>query len=143
MSTEISGIVTLAFQLDNAAAALTATDAALAPVQGAGSVTVLHAVQDGYIRGIDCELEAAQSDEDDVIFSVYVGGTRDDDSEVTVSGAGSGAGATYGIARFDRPGIPVSEGDSIVVKAKSTDATNCKPGGLVAVVYLQLGESGI
>jgi hypothetical protein len=143
MSTEISGIVTLAFQLDNAAAALAATDAALAPVQGDGSVTVLHAIQDGYIRGIDCELEAAQSDEDDVIFSVYVGGTRDDDSEVTVSGAGSAAGATYGTARFDRPGIPVSEGESILVKAKSTDATNCKPGGLVALVYLQLGESGI
>ena len=143
MSVEMSGIVALDFQLDNADAALAATDAALAPVQGAGSVTVLHAVQDGYIRGIDCELEAAQSDGDDVVFSVYVGGTRDDDSEVTVSGAGSSAGATYGTSRFDRPGIPVSEGDSIVVKAKSTDATNCKPGGLLAVVYLQLGESGI
>ena len=143
MSTEISGIVTLAFQLDNAAAALAATDAALAPVQGAGSVAVLHAVQDGYIRGLDCELEVPQSDEDDVVFSVYISGTRDDDSEVTVSGAGTSEGARYGVARFDRPGIPVSEGDSIVVKAKSTDATNCKPGGLVALVYLQLGESGI
>ena len=143
MSVEMSGIVTLAFQLDKADAALAATDTALAPVQGAGSVTVLHAVQDGYIRGIDCELEAAQSDEDDVVFSVYVGGTRDDDSEVTVAGAGTSEGATYATARFDRPGIPVSEGDSIVVKAKSTDATDCKPGGLVAVVYLQLGESDI
>jgi hypothetical protein len=139
----MSGIVALAFQLDLAAAALAETDAALAPVQGAGSVTVLHAVQDGYIRGIDCELEAAQSDGDDVIFSVYVGGTRDDDSEVTVAGAGTSEGATYGTARFDRPGIPVLEGDAIVVKAKSTDASNAKPGGLVAIVYLQLGESGI
>ena len=143
MSVEMSGLVTLAFQLDKADAALAETDTALAPVQGAGSVAVLHAIQDGYIRGLDCELEAAQSDGDDVVFSVYVGGTRDDDSEVTVAGAGTSEGATYGTARFDRPGIPVSEGDSIVVKAKSTDATNCKPAGLVALVYLQLGESGI
>ena len=143
MSVEISGIVALAFQLDKADAALAETDAALAPVQGAGSVTVLHAIQDGYIRGLDCEIEAAQSDGDDVIFSVYVGGTRDDDSEVTVAGAGTSEGETYATARFDRPGIPVSEGDAIVVKAKSTDASNAKPGGLVAVVYLQLGESGI
>ena len=143
MSVEISGIVTLAFQLDNAAAALAVTDTALAPVQGAGSVTVLHAIQDGYIRGIDCEMEAAQSDEDDVVFSVYVGGARVDSSAVTVAGAGTSEGATYATARFDRPGIPVSEGDSIAVKAKSTDATDCKPGGLVAVVYLQLVESGI
>ncbi len=143
MSVEMSGIVTMAFELDNAAAALAATDTALAPVQGAGSVAELHAIQDGYIRGLDCELEAAQSDEDDVIFSVYVNGTRDDDSEVTVAGSGSAGGATCSTARFDRPGIPVSEGDSIVVKAKSTDATNCKPAGLVALVYLQLGESGI
>ena len=143
MSVEMSGIVTLAFQLDKADAALAATDAALAPVQGAGSVTVLHAIQDGYIRGLDCEVETAQSDEDDVVFSVYVDGTRDDDSAVTVAGSGSSAGATYATARFDRPGIPVSQGDSIVVKAKSTDASNCKPAGLVALVYLQLGESGI
>ena len=143
MSTEISGIVTLAFQLDKADAALAETDTALAPVQGAGSVAVLHAIQDGYIRGLDCELEAAQSDGDDVVFGVYVGGTRDDDSEVTVAGSGTSEGDTYGTARFDRPGIPVSEGDSIVVKAKSTDATNCKPAGLLTLVYLQLGESGI
>jgi len=143
MSVEISGIVTMAFELDNAAAALAATDTALAPVQGAGSVAALHAVQDGYIRGLDCELEAAQSDGDDVVFSVYVDGSRVDGSEVTVAGAGSSAGATYGTARFDRPGIPVSEGDSIVVKAKSTDAENCKPAGLIALVYLQLGESDI
>jgi len=143
MSVEISGIVALAFQLDKADAALAATDAALAPVQGAGSVNVLHAIQDGYIRGLDCELEASQSEDDDVVFSVYINGTRDDDSQITLAGAGTSEGASYGIARFDRPGIPVSEGDSIVVKAKSTDATNCKPGGMVAVVYLQLGESGI
>jgi len=143
MSVEMSGLVTLTFQLDKADTALAATDAALAPVQGAGSVVALHAIQDGYIRGLDCEIEAAQSDGDDVVFSVYVGGTRDDDSAVTVVGAGTSEGAISATARFDRPGIPVSEGDSIVVKAKSTDATNCKPGGLVAVVYLQLGESGI
>lgn len=143
MSEEISGIVTLAFQLDNAAEALAATDTALAPVQGAGSVAALHAIQDGCIRGLDCELEAAQSAEDDVVFSIYINGTRDDDSEVTVAGAGTSEGTTYAVARFDRPGIPVAEGDSIVVKAKSTDATNCKPAGLVALVYLQLGESGI
>lgn len=143
MSVEMSGIVALPFQLDKAAAALGLTDEALAPVQGAGSVTVLHAIQDGYIRGIDCELEAAQSDGDDVTFSVYVGGTRDDDSEVTISGAGTSEGDSYGTARFDRPGIPVSEGDAIVVKAKSTDATNTAPAGMLAVVYLQLGESGI
>ena len=143
MSVEMSGLVTLTFQLDKADAALAATDAAMAPVQGAGSVVALHAIQDGYIRGLDCEIEAAQSDGDDVVFSVYVGGTRDDDSAVTVAGAGTAEGATSATARFDRPGIPVSEGDSIVVKAKSTDATNCKPGGLVAVVYLQLGESDI
>ncbi len=143
MSEEMSGIVALAFQLDKAAAALGATDEALAPVQGAGSVTVLHAVQDGYIRGLDCELEAAQSDGDDVTFSVYIAGTRDDSSEVTVAGAGTSEGATYGTARFDRPDIPVFEGESIVVKAKSTDAENAKPGGLMAVLYLQLGESDI
>jgi len=143
MPTEISGIVALPFELDKADAALAATDTALAPVQGAGSVTVLHAIQDGYIRGLDCEIESAQDDGDDVIFSVYVGGTRDDDSELTISGAGTAGGATHEESRFDRGSIPVSEGDSIVVKAKSTDATNCKPAGMVAVVYLQLGESDI
>ena len=143
MSVEMSGIVALAFQLDKDAAALEATDQALAPVQGAGSVAVLHAIQDGYIRGLDCEIETAQDLGDDVIFSVYVGGTRDADSEVTLSGAGTAAGATSGQQRFDRGDVPVSAGDSIVVKAKSTDAVNCKPAGLVAVVYLQLGESEI
>ena len=143
MSVEMSGIVAIPFQLDKNTDALAATDQAMLPSQGAGSVAGIHAIQDGYIRGIDCEIEAAQSDEDDVVFSVYVGGTRDDDSEVTVAGAGSSAGATYGTSRFDRGDIPVSEGDSIVVKAKSTDATNCKPAGIVAVVYLQLGESEI
>ena len=143
MPVEMSGIVALAFQLDKAAAALEATDQDLAPVQGAGSVAVLHAIQDGYIRGLDCEIEAAQDDGDDVIFSVYVGGSRDDDSEVTLSGAGTASGATSGQQRFDRGDVPVSEGDAIVVKAKSTDASNCTPGGLVAVVYLQLGESEI
>jgi hypothetical protein len=143
MSEEISGIVALAFQLDKAATALGTTDEALAPVQGAGSVAVLHAVQDGYIRGLDCELEAAQSDGDDVVFSVYIEGTRDAGSEVTVAGAGTSEGATYATARFERPDVPVFEGDSIVVKAKSTDSENTAPGGLVAIVYLQLGESGI
>jgi hypothetical protein len=143
MPTEMSGIIALAFELDKDAAALGATDEALAPVQGAGSVTVLHAIQDGYVRGLDCEIEAAQSDGDDVIFSVYVGGTRDADSAVTLSGAGSSAGATYGTQRFERGEVPVSAGDSIVVEAKSTDAVNCKPAGMVAVVYLQLGESDI
>ena len=143
MPVEMSGIVTLAFQLDKASAALEATDQALAPVQGAGSVAVLHAIQDGYIRGLDCEIETAQDLGDDVIFSVYVGGSRDDDSAVTLSGAGTGAGATSGQQRFDRGDIPVSEDDAIVVEAKSTDASNCTPGGLVAVVYLQLGESEI
>ncbi|GEM_PF-6994686 len=143
MPVEMSGVVTLVFEKDLAAGALAATDAALAPVQGAGSVAVLHAIQDGCVRGVDCEIESAQSDSHDVIFSVYVGGTRQEVSEVTVAGAGSSAGATYGTARFDRPGIPVAEGDAIVVKAKSTDAVNTKPGGVMAVVYLQLGESGI
>ncbi|MBN1856935.1 MAG: hypothetical protein JW846_08280 [Dehalococcoidia bacterium] len=143
MAVEISGITPLSFQLDNAAAALAATDTALVPVQGAGSVAVYHAIQDGFIRGLDCEIETAQDDGDDVIFSVYVGGTRDDDSAVTLSGAGTAGGATYGTQRFDKGGIPVSEGDSIVVKAKSTDAANCTPAGMVAVVILQLGESEI
>ena len=139
----MSGIVALAFQLDKNAAALEATDQALAPAQGAGSVAVLHAIQDGYIRGLDCEIEAAQDLGDDVIFSVHVAGTRDDDSAVTLSGSGTASGATHGEQRFDKGDIPVSEGDAIVVKAKSTDATNCTPAGLVAVVYLQLGESEI
>ena len=143
MPVEMSGIVALPFELDKDAAALGTTDEALAPVQGAGSVTVLHGIQDGYIRGLDCEIESAQSDGDDVIFSVYVGGTRDDDSAVTLAGAGSSAGAMYGTQRFDRGDVPVSAGDSIVVKAKSTDGTNCKPAGMVGVVYLQLGESDI
>ena len=143
MAVEMSGIVALAFQLDKDAAALEATDQALAPVQGAGSVAVLHAIQDGYIRGLDCEIEAAQDLGDDVIFSVYVGETRDDDSEVTLSGFGTASGAIYGTQRFDRGDLPVAEGDSIVVKAKSTDATNCTPAGLAAIVYLQLGESEI
>lgn len=143
MAVEMSGIVALAFQLDKDAAALEATDQDLVPVQGAGSVAVLHAIQDGYIRGLDCEIEAGQDLGDDVIFSVYVAATRDDDSEVTLSGAGTASGATYGTQRFDRGDLPVSEGDAIVVKAKSTDATNCKPAGLAAIVYLQLGESEI
>ena len=98
----MSGIVAIPFQLDKNTDALAATDQAMLPSQGAGSVAGIHAIQDGYIRGIDCEVESAQSDGDDVTFSVYVGGTRDDDSEVTVAGAGSSAGATYGTSRFDR-----------------------------------------
>ena len=143
MAVEMSGIVALAFQLDNASAALAATDAALAPVQGAGSVAQFHAIQDGYIRGLDCEIETAQNLGDDVIFSVYVGGTRDADSAVTLSGLGTAGRTTYGAQRFDRGGIPVSDGDAIIVEAKSTDAVNCKPAGMVAVVYLQLGQSEI
>jgi len=143
MSEEMSGLVTLTFELDKATAALATTDTALAPVQGAGSVVTLHALQDGYIRGIDCEIEAAQSDGHDVIFSVYVGGTRAAASEVTLAGGGTAEGQTAAVARFSRPGIPVAQGDSIVVKAKSTDGTDCKPAGLLAVVYLQLGQSQI
>lgn len=143
MSVEMSGIVTLTYQKDLATAALAATDQTLEPVQGDGSVAELHAIQDGYIRGLDCEIEDAQSADDDVVFSVYVDGVREDSSELTVDGAGTSAGATYGTARFDRPGIPVRQGDSIVVQVKSTDATNTKPAGMLAVVYLQLGRSGI
>ena len=143
MAIEMSGIVALPFELDKADAALEATDQALQPCQGAGSVAEYHAIQDGAIRGLDAEIEAAQSDGDDVIFSVYVGGSRQADSEITLSGSGSSAGATSGQSRFDKGDIPVSEGDSIVVKAKSTDATNCKPAGLLGAVYLQLGRSEI
>ena len=143
MAVEISGIAALPFEADKDAAALEATDQALQPCQGAGSVAEYHAIQDGYIRGIDAEIEAAQDEGDNVIFSVYVGGSRDDDSEVTLAGAGTASGAKHGEARFDKGDIPVSEGDAIVVKAKSTDAVNCKPAGMVAVVYLQLGQSEI
>jgi len=143
MAVEMSGIVALSFQLDKASAGLAATDSALAPVQGAGSVSVYHAIQDGYLRGLDCEIESAQDDGDDVIFSVYVGGARDTDSVVTLSGAGTAGGVTFATQRFDKGGIPVSEGDAIVVKAKSTDAVNCTPAGMVAVAYLQLGRSEI
>ena len=143
MTVEVSGIVALPFELDKDAAALGATDEALQPCQGAGAVAEYHAIQDGYIRGIDAEIEAAQDAGDDVLFSVYVGGVRDDDSEITLAGAGTASGVTHNEARFDKGDIPVSEGDAIVVKAKSTDAVNCKPAGMVAVVYLQLGQSEI
>ena len=143
MAVEMSGIVALTFELDKAAAALETSDQAMQPAQGAGSVTKYTAIQDGAIRGLDCEIEAKQSDGDDVIFSVYIAGSRDDDSEVTVAGAGSSAGADYATKRFDKDEIPVKAGESIVVKVKSTDATNCKPAGMVAVVYVQLGESEI
>lgn len=142
MAVEMSGIITLTFELDKDAAALGTTDEALKPCQGAGSVAEYHAIQDGCIRGLDCEIEAAQSDGDDVIFSVYVGGTRNPNT-VTLAGAGSSAGAKHGETRFDKDKIAVSSGDSIVVKAKSTDATNTKPAGILAVVYLQLGKSEI
>ena len=143
MAVEISGIVVLTFELDKDAAALEATDQAMQPAQGAGSVTKYTAIQDGAIRGLDGEIEAKQSAGDDVIFSVYIAGSRDDDSEVTVAGAGSSAGTDYATKRFDKDKIPVKAGESIVVKVKSTDATNCKPAGMVAVVYVQLGESEI
>ena len=143
MAVEISGIVTLTFQLDKNTAALAETDEAMTPVQGAGSVTKLTALQAGAIRGIDLEIESQQSDEDDVIGSVYVGGTRVDETEVTVAGAGTSAGADQTTSRFDKDVASVSEGDSIVVKVKSTDASNCKPAGILATVYLQLGESEI
>ena len=102
-----------------------------------------YTVKDLLQTAIKSEIEAGQDLGDDVIFSVYVGGSRDDDSAVTLSGSGTASGATHGEQRFDRGDIPVSEGDAIVVKAKSTDASNCTPAGLVAVVYLQLGESEI
>ncbi len=143
MTVEVSGIVALPFELDKDDAAVGLTDEALKPCQGAGAVTEYHAIQDGYIRGIDAEIETAQDAGDDVIFSVYVGGTRDDDSEVTLSGSGTASGAKHGEARFDKGLIPVSNGDAIVVKAKSTDASNTTCAGLVAVVYLQLGQSEI
>ena len=143
MPVEMSGIVALSFQLDKDAAALAATDEALAPAQGAGSVAELHAIQDGYIRGLDCEIETAQDLGDDVTFSVYIATVRDTDSVVTLAGAGTAAGAKSGQLRFDKGDVAVSEGDSIVVKALSSDATNCKPAGMMAIVYLQLGESEI
>ena len=143
MAIEISGIIALTFELDKATSALGETDEALAPVQGAGSVSKLTAIQDGVIRGIDLEIESPQSAGDDVIGSVYVAGSRVDGTEVTIAGAGSSAGADYAISRFDKDVAPVSEGDSIEVKVKSTDATNCAPGGILATVYLQLGASEI
>ncbi len=143
MAVEISGIIALSFQLDKDAAALGETDEAMAPVQGAGSVTKFTAIQEGTIRGIDLEIESKQSDGDDVIGSVYIGGSRVDGTEVTIAGAGSSAGADHATSRFDKDVAPVSEGDSIEVKVKSTDATNCKPAGILATVYLQLGKSEI
>jgi hypothetical protein len=143
MAVELSGIVAIPFELDKDAAALGTSDEALKPCQGAGAVAEVHAIQDGAVRGIDCEIETAQSDGDDVIFSVYVGGTRDDDSAVTLAGAGSSAGAKYGTSRFDKGKVPVSAGGPIVVKAKSTDGSNTKPAGMLAVLYLQLGRSEI
>ena len=143
MAVEISGIVVLSFQLDKDTAALAETDEAMTPVQGAGAVTKLTAVQEGAIRGIDLEIESKQSDGDNVIGSVYVGGSRVDGTEVAIAGAGTSAGADHATARFDKDIAPVSEGDSIVVKVKSTDATNCKPAGILATVYLQLGKSEI
>lgn len=143
MAVEISGIVVLSFQLDKDTAALAETDEAMTPVQGAGSVTKLTAVQEGAIRGIDLEIESKQSDGDNVIGSVYVGGSRVDGTEVAIAGAGTSAGADHTTARFDKDIAPVGEGDSIVVKVKSTDATNCKPAGILATVYLQLGKSEI
>ncbi len=143
MAVEISGIVVLTFQLDKATAALAESDEAMAPVQGAGSVAKFTAIQDGAIRGIDLEIESKQSEGDDVIGSVYVGDSRVDGTEVTIAGAGSSAGADQATSRFDKNVAPVSEGDSIVVKAKSTDVINCKPGGILATIYLQLGESEI
>ena len=143
MAVEISGIVALSFQLDKDAAALAETDEAMAPVQGAGAVTKLTAIQEGAIRGIDLEIESKQSAGDDVIGSVYVGGSRVGGTEVTIAGAGTSAGADHVTARFDKDVAPVSEDDSIVVKVKSTDATNCKPAGILATVYVQLGKSEI
>jgi len=143
MAVEISGIVALTFELDKDAAALGATDEAMAPVQGAGSVTKFTAIQSGAIRGIDLEIESPQSAGDDVIGSVYIGGSRADGTAVTIAGAGTSAGADHANSRFDKNVVPVDEGDSIVVKVKSTDATNCKPAGVLATVYLQLGESEI
>jgi len=143
MAVEISGIVTLTFQLDKNTAALGETDEAMMPVQGAGLVAKLTAIQDGAIRGIDLEIESKQSDGDDVIGSVYVAGSRVNGTEVTIEGAGTSNGADHATARFNKDIAPVHEGDSIVVKVKSTDATNCKPGGILATVYLQLGESEI
>jgi hypothetical protein len=142
MAVEMSGLVTLTFELDKAAAALGTTDEALQPCQGAGSVAEYHAIQDGCIRGLDCEIETAQDAGDDVIFSVYVGGARNPNS-VTLAGAGTASGAKHGESCFDKDKIAVSNGDSIVVKAKSTDGTNTTPAGILAVVYLQLGKSEI
>ena len=143
MAVEVSGIIALTFELDKDASALAETDEAMAPVQGAGSVTKVTAIQDGAIRGIDLEIESQQSEGDDVIGSVYVAGSRVDGTEITVAGAGTSAGADQATSRFDKNIAPVSEGDSIVVKVKSTDATNCKPAGILATIYLQLGESEI
>lgn len=143
MAVETSGLVALSFELDKDASALGETDEAMAPVQGAGSVTKFTAIQDGAIRGIDLEIETKQSEGDDVIGSVYVAGGRVDGTEVTIAGAGTSAGADYAVSRFDKDVAPVSEGDSIVVKVKSTDAVNCKPAGILATVYLQLGASEI
>lgn len=143
MAVEISGIVALTFELDKDTAALGETDEAMTPAQGTGSVSKLTPIQAGAIRGIDLEIESKQSDGDDVIGSVYLGGSRVDGTEVTIAGAGSSAGADQVTARFDKDIAPISEGDSIEVKVKSTDATNCKPAGVLATVYLQLGESEI
>lgn len=143
MAVEISGIVALTFELDKDTAALAETDEAMTPVQGTGSVSKLTPVQAGAIRGIDLEIESKQSDGDNVIGSVYVGGSRVDGTEITIAGAGTAAGADQVTARFDKDIAPVSEGDSIEVKVKSTDATNCKSAGILATIYLQLGESEI
>ena len=50
MAVEISGIVALPFELDKDTSALAETDEAMAPAQGAGSVTKFTAIQAGAIR---------------------------------------------------------------------------------------------
>ena len=110
MAVEVSGIIALTFELDKDASALAETDEAMAPVQGASSVTKFTAIQDGAIRGIDLEIESQQSEGDDVIGSVYVAGSRVDGTEVTVAGAGTSAGADQATSRFDKDVAPVSEG---------------------------------
>ncbi len=143
MAVEISGVVALTFALDKNTDALGTTDEAMLPVQGSGAAGKFSAIQDGAVRGIDLEIEAGQSAGDDVIGAVYINGTRVADTATTIAGAGTAQGADHATARFDKDVAPVSAGDSISVKVKSTDGTNCKPAGILATLYLQLGASEI
>lgn len=144
MPREMSGLVALTFSFDNGTEPFPTQATPILPTQAdGGEVPDQTAIQEGSIRAMSCDIEAQQSDGDDMIFTVYVNDVAVPATALTIAGAGSFGGDVHNDSRFDKDVCQFDEGDKLAVKALSTDAVNTCPKGILVTLYVQVGQSEI